>query len=267
MKTRLISALVVLPVALAVIVLGGLPIYAAAVFIALVGIYEIYKAFGVLSKTIYAFNAVLAFAYLVFLYLDRQALLSVLYAVFFIGLLFMYVLTYPKYNIKDIAGMLFGTIYIVYLLTFIIMVRDEPDIGIWMVWFIFAIAIGSDTGAYLVGTRFGKRKLVPLLSPNKTVEGAFGGLLGSVVLCILVGLGIVLLFEDVHIDAIPVFAVMGLFGSVVSQLGDLVASGMKRQTGIKDFGKIMPGHGGVVDRMDSFLVVAPYVYFIMKLWF
>lgn len=267
MKTRILSAMIVLPAALAVIAAGGWIIHLAALAVALGGIFELHRAFGIYHGRTYGFSAIMAAAYMAALYFGRADLLALVQGAYFIGLLFFYVLSYPKYNIKDMAGMLFAAVYIVYLLTFIILVRSEPVIGFWLVWFLFTVAFGSDTGAYFIGSRFGKRKLVPALSPNKTVEGAAGGILGSVLLTLAGGILVVKVFGYATPDAYLFFVLMGFFGSIVSQIGDLVASGMKRQSGIKDFGKIMPGHGGVVDRIDSLLVVAPFVYFIMTIWF
>jgi len=146
--------------------------------------------------------------------------------------------------------------------------------GLWHVWLIFIVAWGCDTGAYFAGMtayRLKKtepRKLAPSLSPKKTVVGAIGGVVTSAVLCvvyalILNGLGI-WAYEGIMLVWLGLF---GAVGAVLGQVGDLAASGVKRAVGIKDFGKIMPGHGGVLDRFDSIIFVAPvtflFIHFIM----
>ena len=119
-------------------------------------------------------------------------------------------------------------------------------------------AFGTDIFAYLTGKALGKRKLCPSISPKKTVEGSIGGVLGSVLLC-----GLYSLFFMPSEFFICV--VIGIAGGVFSQLGDLAASVMKRKIGIKDWGTLIPGHGGVLDRIDSILFVAPLVYFILMI--
>jgi phosphatidate cytidylyltransferase len=116
----------------------------------------------------------------------------------------------------------------------------------------------ADTFAYFVGSRFGKRKLCPAISPKKTVEGSIGGLLGSVFSVLLVGILLSRVYNT-HAGVIH-FAAIGLLGGIFSQLGDLSASVIKRYCGIKDYGNIMPGHGGILDRIDSLLFVIPVIY-------
>lgn len=267
MRQRFISAMVVLPIAIITILLGGAPLYILATFVASVGIFEIYRAFKVDNKGILYYSIFLVIIYFSILFLNYQQYLRFFYGYLFLSILFIYVFQFPKLTIHTIARIIFGSIYVVYLLTFIFLVRQEPHIGIWMIWFIFAIAVGSDTGAYFIGVRFGKHKLVPQLSPNKTIEGSVGGFIGSAILCLAVSILLWLIGIPLSTAQIILLTVTGAIGSIPSQIGDLVASGIKRETQIKDFGKIMPGHGGVLDRIDSFLVVAPYVYLVMKLWF
>jgi len=142
--------------------------------------------------------------------------------------------------------------------------------GLWYVWLIFIAAWGCDTGAYFVGRFFGKRKLAPKLSPKKTVAGAVGGVITAAVLCmvyfvILEHFGI--WYYETGIEPVMYMAWYGAIGAVLGQAGDLSASAVKRVVGIKDYGNIMPGHGGVLDRFDSVIFVAPFafifVHFIM----
>ncbi len=132
-----------------------------------------------------------------------------------------------------------------------------------MVWIIFIISLGSDTFAYFVGRSFGKRKLSKELSPKKTVEGAIGGVVGAALLAVLYGMYMHRFITDVSVYQYIGLGIMGAVGSVISQFGDISASAMKRICGIKDFGKLMPGHGGLLDRIDSIIFVAPFVYYAL----
>ena len=126
------------------------------------------------------------------------------------------------------------------------------------VWLIFIIAFATDTCAYFAGYAFGKHKLIPKVSPKKTIEGSIGGILGSTLICLAFG-------YYFNID-LKVIVILGFLGSIVAQVGDLFASSVKRYVGIKDYGKLIPGHGGILDRFDSVILVAPFVYSIINLF-
>lgn len=146
----------------------------------------------------------------------------------------------------------FGVFYVVFFLYHVVLV-DQSAAPI-LTWLIFLAAFGSDIMAYLVGRSLGRHKLCPGISPKKTVEGAVGGLFGSVLLCGLFGWFIA---PEYFVHCL----IIGLLGGAVSQLGDLSASIFKRKMGLKDFGNLIPGHGGVLDRFDSVLFVGPLVYY------
>lgn len=122
----------------------------------------------------------------------------------------------------------------------------------------------SDTCAYCVGMLLGKHKLAPVLSPKKSVEGAVGGVVGTAIVGALFGF---FMSEQIVTDrqVTMIFALIGAIGSVVAQMGDLAASAIKRNYNIKDYGKLIPGHGGIMDRFDSVLVTAPMIYFLFTL--
>ena len=134
----------------------------------------------------------------------------------------------------------------------------------YFVWVIFISSWISDTCAYCVGMLFGKHKLAPILSPKKSIEGSIGGIAGSALVGALFGYFIV---EQVITEqqVTWIFALIGAIGSVVSQIGDLAASAIKRNYEIKDYGNLIPGHGGIMDRFDSVLVTAPMIYFLFTL--
>lgn len=131
----------------------------------------------------------------------------------------------------------------------------NKDVGVFSVILVFVIAWISDVFAFFTGSLIGKHKLIPEVSPKKTVEGAIGGVVFATVACLVYGLIIDLIMTDIRVNYI-LLAVFGLVLSVVSQLGDLVASLIKREYGAKDYGTIFPGHGGIMDRFDSPIAVA-----------
>ena len=182
--------------------------------------------------------------------------------------LFAYVAPYSELidtettNIEEIFITVFGFFYVAFLLSHIYLTREFVN-GNFFAWLIFLSAYGCDTGAYLIGITLGRHKLIPALSPKKSVEGAIGGIVTAIVLCMLFGIFVESRFTIEYINT-PLFcALTGLIGSILSQFGDLSASAMKRYTGIKDFGNLIPGHGGILDRFDSVLFTAPAVYYLM----
>ena len=187
---------------------------------------------------------------------------AVLIMILVIVLMCVYVFTYPKYSTEQIFTTFFGFFYVVVMLSFVYLIRMLPG-GVFLVWLIFICSWGSDTSAYCVGLTIGKRKLAPVLSPKKSVEGAIGGVIGAALLSVLYGVAINH-FAGAHVSVIH-FGIVGAVGSGVSQIGDLAASAVKRSHGIKDFGKLIPGHGGVLDRFDSVIFTAPIIYLLAVL--
>ena len=186
------------------------------------------------------------------------------------SMLFIYVIGFPKYNIAKIAEAAFGFVYIPVMLSFVCLTRNFPEVGKKVVWLIAISAWGSDTFAYCVGMITGKcfsnHKAFPVLSPKKSIEGCIGGIVGST----LLGAGFGAFFlSDVQIFSIPneyiiiATSIIGAIGSVIAQCGDLVASAIKRNYDIKDFGNVIPGHGGIIDRFDSIIFTAPAIYFLV----
>lgn len=176
--------------------------------------------------------------------------------------LFCYmVLTHQRTRFQDVATSFFVTMYITLFLAHIILIRRGQD-GALLVWLVFLISWMTDTGAYTFGRLFGKHKLIPAVSPKKTVEGAIGGIVTCVVVLLLYGLLCQEAFGR-QVNYLPLIG-LGVLGSVFAQFGDLMASCIKREHGVKDFGAILPGHGGVMDRFDSVLLVAPFVFYFMR---
>ncbi|MEG2348459.1 MAG: phosphatidate cytidylyltransferase [Clostridia bacterium] len=179
-------------------------------------------------------------------------------------MIFMYIiLRNLKTSVMDVMITGFSLMYIPFMFSFVKLILLMPH-GRFLIWFVLMGAFASDVFAYVIGSKFGKRKLCPDISPKKTVEGSIAGIIGVIISYII--LAVVannMLAMNLNI-LIIVFA--GFITAIVGQFGDLSASAIKRFCNIKDFGTIMPGHGGILDRFDSILFVAPVVYMLLKVY-
>ena len=255
-KTRLISGILLVIAALLTIISGGYVLFFTLVCISLIGMQELYKAMGVhgestgLLEIIGYLGAILYYVSLL-LGFESYGLMTVLVSLILI--MFVYVFTYPKYNAHQIMSAFFGVVYVAVMLSFILLTRNLPD-GKFIVWLIFLCSWGCDTCAYCVGMLIGKHKMAPVLSPKKSVEGAVGGVAGAALLGVI--------YAAATQGPILKYAVICAVGALISMVGDLAASAIKRNQGIKDYGKLIPGHGGILDRFDSVIFTAPVIYFL-----
>ncbi len=265
MKTRIISSIILLPLVFLVMAVGGPALYATLCLATLLGFYEFFRAVKMTEKAYIFIASAHGILTYIFYWSGHMDYLYMLNILMILLMLAFYALKFPKVKMEDLAYTFFAIFYILFLMLSIAFVRDSAYYGNWMIWLIFAIAFGSDSSAYFVGVNLGKHKLVPKLSPNKTIEGAIGGLLGAGIIALI--FGIIMYVYGPFTSGLQVgfMFVIGLVGSVISQIGDLVGSAMKRHTGIKDFGKTIPGHGGILDRLDSILVTAAYIYVIQTI--
>lgn len=176
---------------------------------------------------------------------------------------FMYIMfKNEKYNIIDITITIFSLLYIPFMFSFLKLLMLMEHGRIWVLFAILGASI-TDTFAYEIGTRFGKRKLCEKISPKKTVEGSVAGIIGAVMSYVILAI-VSNRFFGMDINLLFI-VMMGIVTSIIGQFGDLSASFIKRYCGIKDFGTIMPGHGGILDRFDSLLFTAPMVYIFIKI--
>lgn len=262
-KTRLFSSIILLVVAITVVVLGGNVLFATLFIISLIGMMELYRVVKVNRALpgIIGYIAGISFYLLIFFELEQYQIMMIIF--FLMLLMFVYVFGFPKFGTEQISIVFLGLFYVSMMLSYIYKVRMLED-GAWLVWLIFIGAWGSDTCAYCVGMLIGKHKIAPKLSPKKSLEGCIGGVIGAT----LIGLLYATIFQD-HIKAIEnpqfVFTIIGAASSVISQIGDLAASGIKRNHEIKDYGDLIPGHGGILDRFDSIIFTAPIVYYLAEL--
>lgn len=272
---RLLSGVVLLAIAVLALWAGAplLTIFLAVV--SLIGYLELTKALGIgqneqkEKKCISPMEVVGAAAIIVYygllllcdmgyLRCGGQELMLPCTVILFLGELFIYVFAFPKYRVESVMAAVFSFLYVPLMVSFIELTRMEEG-GIYAVCVILICSWGSDTCAYVVGKLIGKKKIFPRLSPKKSLEGCIGGALGAALLGAVYG-------RWVQKNTI-LFALACALGAVVSMVGDLAASAIKRNREIKDYGNLIPGHGGVMDRFDSVIVTAPIVYFLTRaLW-
>ena len=182
---------------------------------------------------------------------------------FLVLLMFVYVFSYPKYKTEQMLAAFFGVFYVGVMLSYVYQTRMLEN-GAYLVWLIFLCSWGCDTCAYCVGKLIGKHKMSPKLSPHKSVEGAIGGVVGAALLTALYSF----IFKDamgLAGNEIWLLAGISAIGALISMVGDLTASAIKRNYDIKDYGKLIPGHGGILDRFDSVIFTAPMIYFLATL--
>ncbi|MDI6604877.1 MAG: phosphatidate cytidylyltransferase [Thermoanaerobacteraceae bacterium] len=255
LKTRIISAAVGLPLIFFIVLKGGVYLQFFLILLSMIGLYEFYnvlKNIDIIPIKIFGYLSILFF-YLTENLMDNKDILILITMIIFSVPIFI-----NRYNIKDVSLTIIGIIYVLFF-SYIGKLRELNE-GYLIVWFVFIISWLTDTFAYFTGRFFGKTKLCSILSPNKTLEGAIGGIFGSIFGSIIFTY---LFFDKLKISILFVL-VLSISGSVVAQVGDLFASSVKRYCHIKDYGNIIPGHGGIIDRFDSILYVAPYVYFMFN---
>ncbi len=261
---RLRSSIILMIATTAAVVLGGNVLFSAILAISLIGMMELYRIIKI-NKTLLAiigYVAGILFNFLIWFQIEEYQMLF--FIVFLLTLLLIYVASFPKYKVEEVSMVFFGLFYVAVMLSFIYKVRMLED-GVRLVWLIFIGAWGSDTCAYCVGMLIGKRKVFPILSPKKSLEGCIGGIVGAAFLGFVYAAIVNGKMNDINNTKIAYAVICGA-SSVISQLGDLAASAIKRNHDIKDYGKLLPGHGGVLDRFDSIIFVAPIVYFLIELF-
>jgi phosphatidate cytidylyltransferase len=262
-RTRLLSGIILLAITIALVVLGGDFLFAALFIISFIGMMELLRIVKV-NRTFPGVVAYLAgIAYYVLIYFDLLQYRQLLYIIFLMLLMFCYVFGFPKFTTEQITTAFFSLFYVNIMLSYIYQVRMLED-GAILVWLIFIGAWGSDTCAYCVGVLTGKHKFAPKLSPKKSIEGCIGGVAGATLIGFLYA---VVMGKWIHGFDNPQlgFAIIGAASSIISQIGDLAASAIKRNHNVKDYGNLIPGHGGILDRFDSIIFTAPIVYYLAVL--
>lgn len=266
-KTRLLSGILLVIIALVTVISGGGILFATLFLISLIGMTELYKVFDIQKKAPGICGYIFAIAYYILLWFKPQLPAEtdwfvMLFMAFTICMMAVMVFSYPKYKTEQIMAAFFGLFYVAVMLSFIYRTRLLPA-GVFTVWLVFICSWGCDTCAYCVGVLFGKHKMAPVLSPKKSVEGGIGGIVGAALIGALYALAINA-WGGAGVS-VASYAVIGAVGGAISQVGDLAASAIKRFHDIKDYGKLIPGHGGILDRFDSVIFTAPIIYYLAVL--
>lgn len=260
MKTRIISGICMVPL-VGIVYLGNYWLAVLVFLIGIIGMREFFNGFRAMKIHPSDFIAASAFISLFLIHYIAPAdmrtvfILAWFIAVIMSGSIYMFKVT--EKTPVDAMATIIGIVYIGFFAYHMILI-DEMRSYRTLIWLVMLAAFGSDIFAYFTGVFFGKHKMAPNLSPKKTIEGAVGGIVGSAVVCGLFG----------YFAAPSLFihsVIIGLAGAPVSMCGDLTASAYKRKMGIKDYGRLIPGHGGIMDRFDSILFTAPFVYYYIVL--
>ncbi|MDR1778477.1 MAG: phosphatidate cytidylyltransferase [Clostridiales Family XIII bacterium] len=297
MKTRVLSGLVMLPL-LVFVAFGGYVLVGACFLLGLLAVREFFKAFassapdklpetdakgrpkeggagGRHAKARRPAHPSMpvtvictVFLYAATLFLNTSFIVMWLVLVVTLSLLLMF--RQEKHDVRDALLTMAGNVYVIFFLFHVVLIGlffniEDGWVTSWFqgmrnpVWLVLLTAFGTDIFAYFAGVTLGRHKLCPKISPKKTVEGSIGGILGSTLLCGLFGH---FFLPELFVQCI----LIGIFGSVFAQLGDLTASVIKRHLGMKDYGKLIPGHGGILDRFDSVLFTAPFVFHWLNIY-
>lgn len=254
LSLRIISALIGIPAWIFIIHQGDILLAFSVMILVILGTYE----FKGMLKGINVFLGPVIIAELVFIWgawSQSPYWLELGIGLCFLLVLFLAIVKYPELKIEDLAANFFILIYVGWSLTHIILLRNTIN-GALIVIYLFIVIWSTDTGAYFAGRFFGKRRLAPLISPNKTVEGSVGGLIASVIAAVVFN-------GFFQVFTLPFLLVSTLLISSLGQLGDLVESSFKRLGGLKDSGHIIPGHGGILDRFDSTILTAPMLFYLL----
>ena len=261
MKQRVISGAVLVVILAITLYFGGIVTCGLMALVSLVGNMELLRVYGVNKKTPGIVCYLATVLYYIAIYLDRMDIIVPMMVVYLLVMLAVYVLTFPTYSDKQIMAAFMDFFYVSVMLSFVYLIRNMEH-GLVLVLLIFVSSWINDTCAYFVGRALGKHKMAPVLSPKKSIEGLIGGIVGAGVFGAVFGI----LF-DKYVDTMNyaplLFAFVGAVGALPAVIGDLAASAIKRNNDIKDYGKLIPGHGGILDRFDSIIFTAPIIYYLL----
>lgn len=269
--TRLISGIVLLIITITACAYGNVLLLGILGIVSLIAFRELTKALGcgkekdINTLEIVGLTGICLYYFTMWIWYDEKAGCNPLYLFIIVALVFLaemtvYVVRFPHYKAKQILEVFFSFIYAPVMLSFVYLTR-EMEMGIYLVWLIIISAWGCDTCAYAVGKVIGRKKIFPVLSPKKSLEGCIGGVLGA---ALIGGIYAYLFVSPAFPEKNLIWPVSAICagGAVLGIIGDLAASAIKRDHGIKDYGKLIPGHGGIMDRFDSMIFTAPTTYIL-----
>ena len=264
MKQRIITAIIMIAIVLPILIYGKLPFIILGVLLALVATQEMIEMKETVIKTpaevkVFTMFATLMIVFSSFSFKTLSFTNTLTFGLgvmsLFLFILLLVVIVRKEFTVNDAGYYLLTIFYVGSTFHSMLFIRF---LGLSLFLFLILVVAITDSGAYFIGRKFGKRKLAPRISPNKTLEGSIGGTLSGVMIGIIFGL-----VTGLSTNVITLI-VMSLVVAIVAQFGDLVASSMKREYGIKDFGKLFPGHGGVLDRLDSHLYASLALYILIN---
>ena len=261
MKQRVISGPVLVVILAITLYFGGIVTCGLMALVSLVGNMELLRVYGVNKKTPGIVCYLATVLYYIAIYLDRMDIIVPMMVVYLLVMLAVYVLTFPTYSDKQIMAAFMDFFYVSVMLSFVYLIRNMEH-GLVLVLLIFVSSWINDTCAYFVGRALGKHKMAPVLSPKKSIEGLIGGIVGAGVFGAVFGILFDKYVETMNYAPL-LFAVVGAVGALPAVIGDLAASAIKRNNDIKDYGKLIPGHGGILDRFDSIIFTAPIIYYLL----
>ncbi|EKN64065.1 phosphatidate cytidylyltransferase [Neobacillus bataviensis LMG 21833] len=260
MKQRIITGVVAAALFLPIVYYGGFPLILLTYFLATVGLYELIK---MKNLNIFSIHGILSILFLwVLIFPEKYSdILDTFYysktelcIVILLLLLTYTVITKNRFTFEDVSFSILSSLYVG--IGFYFFFETRVDGGLVYILYSLFMIWATDSGAYFIGKALGRRKLWPEISPNKTIEGSIGGVVCAVIVAILF-----VLLTDIKGSIIAITIVLSVFG----QIGDLVQSAFKRHFNVKDSGKILPGHGGILDRFDSLIFVWPILH-LFHLW-
>ena len=273
MLVRILTGLIGIPIVVALVFFHGGALFALAIgLVAIVGVREFYRGIKTGGNNAWGFigiPAIIAILHASFRqnFTNAPIVYSGILTFLLVLALILELTRSERKPVANVGATALGVVYVGWLISYLIRLRTLPgwitvgswhsEKGAWLLMLVFLPTWACDTGAYFAGKFFGKRKLAPSLSPGKTVEGSIGGFISSILIAAITGIAI-------HIPIGHAVAIGALIG-VAAQLGDFVESSIKREIGIKDFGSILPGHGGALDRFDSLLFTGPLVYYYVTM--
>lgn len=259
MLKRVISGICLVAIVAPALYFGSWYLYFLCLLISLVGDFELLRVAGLHKSLLGICSYIATICYYITLTISDYKYSILVLVIAFLAQMSVYVFTFPKYKAENVMWSFFAIVYVTMMLAYIYETR-ALDNGIYLVWLIFVSSWGNDTFAYFTGVLLGKHKMAPVLSPKKSVEGAVGGVVGATVIGIIYGSIVSSRMTDMIINPVVIFALASCFGAILSIVGDLAASAIKRNYNVKDYGKLIPGHGGILDRFDSVIFTAPVVY-------
>ena len=253
---RGLGGAIILAILIMITLMGRASLFIGILLFSIIALHELTKALEKISINL-PFELLIFFDICIMIasFINKQDIFITVLVLSFVGLI-MYIVFNEEHTLIDGFASFFALIYVPFLMSHILRIKD-----INFVWILYLTAWGTDTFAYLIGSVFGRRKIEKIshISPNKTLEGSIGGIVGATILN--------LLYVNIYnLTNTPIQVILfTVLASILSQIGDLVASYLKRQTNIKDFGNLIPGHGGILDRFDSIVFLAPIIYLFSTL--